>query len=556
MLFTRDGHNVFLGDMYRGRSAFLICSGPSLAQQDLSRLNDRGVLTMAVNNAAVIHRPQLWCSVDDPGNFCDAIWKDPAITKFVPLCHMEKPITTRDPSGDIITSEQRVGDMPAVFGLRRNETFQAGQWLYEDTFNWGNQGKRTDEHGNKGSRSVMYLALRLLFYLGIRRVTLLGCDFRMQTGAQNYAFPQDRTRASVRGNNASYRILNDRLTHLLPHFEQAGFEVFNATPDSGLTAFPTVSLDAALADAKAWLPSQIDTRGMYDRKQREKTASGKRAIRVAAESRVLEEINEPTAVVKDLTLITAIDAGHAKRLECTWPTWMRFRPELRDVPVIVVHDARFDPLESPLATVVRHPRLRFIPWEMPEADNQRERMLTALVKVAAAHIRTPWYLKLDSDVVATRSDSWLQDDWFRRDAAGRIPAYVASPWGYTKPADAIQRLDNWGDTINELRDQPRLDLPFEPGAASVRHSRIISWCFYGNTAWTRRVARYARGRLPVPSHDTYLYYCATRRGDFTRHVRMKDFGWEHISCFRKLQRRCDKVIHAPEIAGAGKGGVL
>lgn len=107
MLFTRDGHNVFLGDTYRGHAAFLLCSGPSLVCHDLSRLNERGVLTMALNNAAVVHRPQLWCSVDDPGHFCDAIWYDPGILKFVPLCHMEKPILVRDENDLLVPATRR-----------------------------------------------------------------------------------------------------------------------------------------------------------------------------------------------------------------------------------------------------------------------------------------------------------------------------------------------------------------------------------------------------------------------------------------------------------------
>jgi hypothetical protein len=88
MLFTRDGHNVFLGDMYRGYAAFLICAGPSLQKHDLSLLSQRGILTLAVNNAAAVYRTNLWVSVDDPGNFCDTIWRDPGIVKFVPICHM------------------------------------------------------------------------------------------------------------------------------------------------------------------------------------------------------------------------------------------------------------------------------------------------------------------------------------------------------------------------------------------------------------------------------------------------------------------------------------
>src|SRR4029453_4334606 len=141
--------------MFRGSSAFLVCGGPSLKTHDLAKLQQRGIVACAVNNAAAVVRPNLWVSVDDPGNFCDAIWRDPAIWKFVPLCHMEKHFTVRNEAGELVASEEVVGDMPLVFGYRRNEAFIADQWLYEDTFNWGNHSERVDASGIKGSRSVM-----------------------------------------------------------------------------------------------------------------------------------------------------------------------------------------------------------------------------------------------------------------------------------------------------------------------------------------------------------------------------------------------------------------
>ncbi len=36
MIFTRDGHNIWLGDMYRGSCAFLILGGPSFGKLLLS----------------------------------------------------------------------------------------------------------------------------------------------------------------------------------------------------------------------------------------------------------------------------------------------------------------------------------------------------------------------------------------------------------------------------------------------------------------------------------------------------------------------------------------
>ncbi|NUQ65976.1 MAG: hypothetical protein HUU20_26240 [Pirellulales bacterium] len=300
MLFTRDGHNVFLGDMYRGAAAFLIAGGPSLRSHDLGRLEEPGVLTCALNNAGSVVRPRLWVSVDDPGNFCDVIWRDPGIVKFVPLCHMEKHFAVRNEQDELMASEEVVGDMPGVFGFRRNEVFAAERWLYESTLNWGNHSEVVDAYGNKGSRSVMYVALRLLFYLGVRRLYLLGCDFRMEYGKQNYAFEQGRTRASVRGNNESYRILNVRLAHLKPYFDHEGYEVYNCTPGSGLTVFPFLSYEDALAEIRGRMPAKVVTEGMYERLRREKKAR---------ESQEAREAEAPEAA----------PSGRESDVETAWP---------------------------------------------------------------------------------------------------------------------------------------------------------------------------------------------------------------------------------------------
>jgi hypothetical protein len=544
MLFTRDGHNVFLGDTYRGGAAFLAGGGPSLASLRLECLQDRGVLSCAMNNAATVFRPNLWVSVDDPGNFADAIWRDPGIQKFVPLCHMEKTFTVRDARGELVESNEAVGDMPAVFGYRRNEEFLPEQWLYEDTFNWGNHSHQVDTLGNKGSRSVMYVALRMLFYLGIRRVFLIGCDFRMEIGKKNYAFEQERTRSSVRGNNSSYEILNRRLGALQPHFEREGFEVWNCTPNSGLTVFPHLSFDEALRLARSSMPQRIDTTGMYDRQRREREQERMQKVADGNLTETAQKAATPsTSRLPPLTLVVAIDDKSIVKLRHTWPTWMRHKPELREVPVLLIHDASIDPTKEDCALFREHPRLRFVPWEMPDALDQRERMLTALAKVPALEVTTPWYLKLDVDVVATGPGAWIDPDWFLPDEQGRLPAFISSPWGYTKPADALARLDDWGDANPRLSSWPRLDLPFEAAAECVAHQRIISWCFFGNTAWTREVVEYAPNRLPCPSQDTYLFYCAARRGDRIIRTRMSRYGWQHVSAsLRRLKRECQLAL--------------
>ena len=63
-LYTADFDSISLGGFYKGRSAFLVLSGPSLNDIDLTQLNRRGIVTMGVNNSWTVHRPTLWTCVD------------------------------------------------------------------------------------------------------------------------------------------------------------------------------------------------------------------------------------------------------------------------------------------------------------------------------------------------------------------------------------------------------------------------------------------------------------------------------------------------------------
>jgi len=244
------------------------------------------------------------------------------------------------------------------------------------------------------------------------------------------------------------------------------------------------------------------------------------------------------------TTVVGVDDAHLEELEMVWPTWKVFRPEILEHPLLLICDgsAPQRDWEERLAFLT-HPDRRLHCWVMPDAS-QREIMLSGLVFATASHVTTPWYLKLDTDCAAMAPARWLDDRWFAPDEDGRLPTFVTEPWGYTKPPDAIVRLDAWGDTVPELQRYPRLDLRPQPGASLLRHERIISWCFFGNTAWTRRVASYCQGRLPVPSQDTYLWYCAARQGDLFRTARMAQLGWRHLHRRDALRNACRKALWA------------
>ena len=290
LLFSRDGHNIFLGDNYRGCPAFLILGGPSAKNLNLKRLDYPGFVTMGVNNSPRTYRPNLWTMVDSPTHFIKSIWLDPKIMKFVPISHTEKNIFDNESWKEMDTV---VGDCPNVIYYRRNEHFIAEQFLFEDTINWGNHthlchcgywrpdpkkgGQKVNvcpKCGNEtfGSRSVFLPALRLLYYLGIRTVFLIGCDFKMESGKQNYSFKQDRHRGSVKGNNQTYKMLTKRFEELKPVFDKVGFSVFNCNLESHLDVFPKVTFEEALNFATSEMPDIYNerTEGLYDRQAKEK----------------------------------------------------------------------------------------------------------------------------------------------------------------------------------------------------------------------------------------------------------------------------------------------
>ena len=272
-LYTHSGQSVGMRNFYRGASVFMMLSGPSLAAYDLSLLKQRrGIITMGVNNSWAIFKPNLWISVDDPGNFVDIGWKDPSITKFVPMGHSHKQLVVKEPDGKFRASQFRVNEMPSVYYFKRNHMFRPKQFLYENTVNWGCGDDETDELGCKGGRSVMLAGLKMLYYLGFRTVYLLGADFKMVQGEKNYAFAQARSDSSVKGNNSTYEKLNKRFVSLLPDFAEVGFRVYNCYKESGLTAFPHISYEKAIEASCAKFDKTIDTEGWYDRKDREKKA--------------------------------------------------------------------------------------------------------------------------------------------------------------------------------------------------------------------------------------------------------------------------------------------
>ena len=247
-VFVRsDRRPVDLIDTWRGKAAFLMLNGPSLAKVPFEWLKAPGIVTMGVNNGAHVSRPDLWCAVDPPVKFMNSIWDDPKITKFVPLGSLNAKTPDDTP----------VAGKPNLFAFPSHVQFKSKDWLKEPTVNWGNSAERG------GGRSVMLASIKILYLLGFRRVYLLGCDFHM-TGERPYFFDEQKEAPGVRGNNSSYALMEGYFERLKPYFDASGFEVFNATSGSALEVFPQIRLMEALERER--IDCSGDTFGMYKKK--------------------------------------------------------------------------------------------------------------------------------------------------------------------------------------------------------------------------------------------------------------------------------------------------
>lgn len=263
-----EGRPIHLAHFGQGAACFIVLGGPSLRALDLSQLRRRGVFTLAVNNAATVIRPNAFAYVDPPEKFCDAIWLDPAVLKFVPDRHFSRPLRTRQADGRIVPKvvdgrAVLVKDMPGVIGLRRNARFDPDRYLPEASINWGSDKKNSRRTGQPHVLNSMFCVLKIAYAIGFRAVYLLGCDFQM-TADQPYAFDAGKQDSAVASNNGSYLKMNRMFTDLRPRFDAAGFRVFNCNPDSKLTAFDHVPYDRAIEAASSHVPQDpISAAGWY-----------------------------------------------------------------------------------------------------------------------------------------------------------------------------------------------------------------------------------------------------------------------------------------------------
>ena len=218
LIWVRDKKGISWDNHYKGSKIFLVCGGPSLNSIDLSLMDNRGVMSMAMNNSWLKVKPTFWIGFDVPGRFHYERWMDPSILKFVPWHLRDKNLYKRV-EGELVKTEQSPLDAPNCWFLSNTATFNEDTWFTEKDANWGGAVKNLDPEG--GFRVTMFGALRTLYYLGFQEVYLIGCDWEMLLEGNAYAWEEDKDREIKEKNNHMYSWMEQVFKKLQPGFDRA-----------------------------------------------------------------------------------------------------------------------------------------------------------------------------------------------------------------------------------------------------------------------------------------------------------------------------------------------
>jgi len=259
------------------------------------------------------------------------------------------------------------------------------------------------------------------------------------------------------------------------------------------------------------------------------------------------------------TLVLGVDERYFQQLVWTLPTWMKHKPSLMKQPILIFYDRKMKlaPIVRLMAEHGLEPEYQVWPPEdiryegMADGDKwtnrQRNKMLSGFVHVPAMRVFTKYWMKLDLDVVATGHDDWIDESWFNQENV-----IISHRWGYTKPADQMIKLDvifqqNLFKLPKIFSKTKPLKLNPKPGSSALPHKRIISWCSFYQTDFSRLVSEVGciisgDSRIPVPSQDGFMWYTAARIGRGIHRVNMKKRGWSHQSRFRNVMKAAQEAM--------------
>lgn len=207
---------------------------------------------------------------------------------------------------------------------------------------------------------------------------------------------------------------------------------------------------------------------------------------------------------QDTTVVSAVSPNCLSIFKTNFPTWQA-KPQFAGLPMIVFHNGFSDP-ENELDFVKKAHNVELIHWTMPDYKNTWDLMIASFVLGAVHYVNTEYYIKLDADCYFCGRDDMFNEEHFQY-------ALCAPTWNKSR-SDMLLALDKWAAEIC-LAGRPFLDSDDKLDRAhsedGYRHARINSWICLHKTQFVREcVSHITDFRMPVPSHDTFLWYMANR----------------------------------------------
>ena len=225
-------------DVFCGKTAILVGASPSLNEENIELLNKRGVLSVAMNNAAMHFQPTLWCSGDAPHCYDPQILMDPRIIKFAPFVHFNTKLDDGSfyfKCPNIHFFYQKLNVFWADFFDVRKEV----PW-YHNTF---------------------FTSINLLYNLGIRRIVLAGSDFGAGVDKELYAHPTVLSDKERNWNTLLYDYIVDEMKALKSIFDDNGLEILDASRYSRLSPeYTKISFEEGIELCLSGFPEKRDSR--------------------------------------------------------------------------------------------------------------------------------------------------------------------------------------------------------------------------------------------------------------------------------------------------------
>jgi hypothetical protein len=225
---------VDLSNIFSGRTALLVGGAPSLKEQPVELLNKRGVLTMAMNNAAIHFQPMLWSSSDRPECYEPQILHDPKIMKFGSGAHAE-----------VTVEGKQYRHMPNMYFYMPTDNVPWSEFL-------------ANRNGVPWYNNTLFVSIYNLYHMGVRRIILAGSDFGYSSKGDMYAHKTELGSLERKWNMDLYNSQVRELRMLRPIFENSGLTLMDCSKNSRLSqTYEHISLEKAVALALEDFPEKM-----------------------------------------------------------------------------------------------------------------------------------------------------------------------------------------------------------------------------------------------------------------------------------------------------------